>query len=75
MKYDVSAHVPNGGWSLTVEADSPQHALLEAMNHDNHPNGRALKIDIRDHIPPMPQTEAYAGCMMSLPAPLLTVTR
>lgn len=75
MKYDINAQVPSGGWSCTVEAESPQAALAKALDNDTHPNGPAYEITVRSHMEPLPQDERFANMLVSLPPPLLTVRR
>lgn len=53
MKYSVCGQVPGGGWSMTVEADSPQEALSKGIAQENlcpHPNGRTHEVSVYEYV-------------------------
>lgn len=80
MKYQVNGRVSGGGWGMTIEASSPEAALVKAIESERahpHENGEAYEITVGPDLAQMGQQQAdhYANCMMSVPDPYLTVTR
>lgn len=75
MRYWVNGQCHGGGWSMTLEAASPQEALAKALDNEPQTQQVAYEVKVYPELPQMPQDSAYVGQMMAMPQPFLTVTR